>query len=62
MTTRSHADDLSALRALVEELTAALEQAEASQSYWAKMGVNIDCPPWKALTVTRAALAKAKQA
>jgi hypothetical protein len=41
---------------LVQEyrnLVGACKTAEQAMSYWERMGVNIDCPPWTALTTVR---------
>jgi hypothetical protein len=37
----------------ITNLVGACKTAEQAMSYWERMGVNIDCPPWTALTTVR---------
>ena len=34
-------------------LIGALKTSEQAMSFWERMGCNIDCPPWNALTTVR---------
>ena len=47
------------IKAVNAELLAALESAHSALTFWAKMGVNIDCSPWNALTKVDAVIKKA---
>ena len=58
-TERIYKNDNARLRAANAELLAALESAHSALTFWAKMGVNIDCSPWNALTKVDAVIKKA---